>query len=80
MNEQTNLIERGNDVETAVAATAKSWIPVFSGNAGGVLSQSLNQGFPAATQAKHIADVHPHLWRNILKLHGIPELNSPMAG
>jgi hypothetical protein len=80
MNTSANLTERGNDAEAAIAATSGTWGPILSGKIGGVVSQSLNQGFPAVTEAKNLTNLHPRLWKKILKFHGIPELNSPMAG
>ncbi len=79
MNEQTNLTERGNDAETATAAT-KIWGPMVFGIPGGAMSQSLTQGAFAAAKAKHLANLGPDLRTKTLKIHGIPELNSPLAG
>jgi len=80
MNEQTTLTDRGNDVKAATEATAKSRRPILSAKPGGVVNQSFNQGFHGVIQAKHLTNLHPPLWMNTLKLHGIPELNSPLAG
>jgi len=46
----------------------------------GIKSHGSSQNLPAATDAGTLAVFHPHVWAESLKLHGISELNSPLAG
>lgn len=80
MNEQMNLKVCREDLAAATAASAKQWLPLVSGNPLKLIGNGSSQCFPPAPRADKLLALTPHLWAESLKLHGIPELNSPLAG
>jgi hypothetical protein len=68
------------DFEAAIARSGKPWWSLPSSKTPEARGNPAGQGIIASTAATKSKVLYPHVWAESLKLHGKPELNSPMAG
>lgn len=68
------------DFEAAIAGSGKPWWSLPTSKTAGVKGNLASQGIVTSSAAAKLSVLHPHVWAESLKLHGKPELNSPLAG
>jgi hypothetical protein len=68
------------DFEAAIAGSGKPWWSLPASKTPKARGNPASQGIIASTEATKSKVLHPHVWAESLKLHGKPELNSPLAG
>jgi hypothetical protein len=68
------------DFEAAIAGSGKPWWSLPSNKTAGERGNLASQGIITSSAAPKSPVLHPHVWAESLKLHGKPELNSPLAG
>jgi hypothetical protein len=68
------------DFEAAIAGSGKPWWSMPASQTAGVKGNLASQGIVTSSAATKLTVLRPHAWAESLKLHGKPELNSPLAG
>jgi hypothetical protein len=68
------------DFEAAIAGSGRPWWSLPSNKTPEARSNPASQGIITSSAATKSKVLYPHVWAESLKLHGKPELNSPLAG
>jgi hypothetical protein len=80
MSKTFDKAEGTEDFEAAIAGSGRPWWSLPSNKTAGVRGNPASQGIITSSEATKSPVLHPHVWAESLKLHGKPELNSPLAG
>ena len=80
MEKITSLELRDNKAERASARTAPTRQPVIAGATKEINAGSPSQDIQPLSQTGKLTDLHPRILAESLNLHGVRELNSPLAG
>jgi hypothetical protein len=68
------------DFEAASAGSKKPWWSLPSSTTAGLRGNPASKVISTSPEATKSPVLRPHVWAESLKLHGKPELNSPLAG
>jgi hypothetical protein len=80
MSTKLETADGTEEFETAIAGSGKPWWSLPASKTAGVKGNLASQGIMTSSAAAKLTVLHPHVWAESLKLHGKPELNSPLAG